>query len=612
MEPLIPNPEGPISSSLARGVEIARRLKHRDRWLVVPSSLGQTVGAGIATYYGTLTIDFPPGSVPRFFVAAAVVVILLNVYGNWRVLGRMSTLRQIGLNKVPPTHAALAACLREVTSIPDYMFRLALENWVIGAGSVGLVMWLSGAGLELFLRIWFLGAMFGPLTSMLVMVLVTLRTREVVREISEGGLSASEVTAALPPKRLQIRARLAVFTAISVILPAVMTADVSTRLGDRIHQKVMQTPRERQREVAEEERLVALQKVLFLCALMLGLALVTASAVGSALGRPMREVAEEATRIARGELREVRVIPAEDEVWAVSSAFTSMQANLATVLGQLQRAGIRIGTTTEQIVETSDRYEQGASQQAASLNETSATTEELARSAAQIAGNASSVAEIAQRTLAAAEQGRGSAEDFAGSMGRMRQDNQAVASSVAKLSKRVQQIGKIVEFINGVADKSDLLALNAELEGTKAGEVGRNFSLVAAEMRRLAENVLESTKEIEGLIEEIRDATQAAVTATAAGVQATDGGAALSASVSDSLRTIVDLAGRTSDAVRAISLSTQQQQTGTDQLAEAMSDILRVTQQSMAATKQVAAANSELATLARDLKIVVQRFKIGV
>ena len=75
-------------------------------------------------------------------------------------------------------------------------------------------------------------------------------------------------------------------------------------------------------------------------------------------------------------------------------------------------------------------------------------------------------------------------------------------------NKRVQQIGKIVEFINGVADKSDLLALNAELEGTKAGEVGRGFSLVAAEMRRLAENVLESTKEIEGLIEEIREATQ--------------------------------------------------------------------------------------------------------
>ena len=88
---------------------------------------------------------------------------------------------------------------------------------------------------------------------------------------------------------------------------------------------------------------------------------------------------------------------------------------------------------------------------------------------------------------------------------------------MVRLNKRVQQIGKVVEFINEIADKSDLLALNAELEGTKAGEVGRGFSLVAAEMRRLAENVITSTRAIEQLIEEIRDATNAAVMATEAG-----------------------------------------------------------------------------------------------
>ena len=148
-------------------------------------------------------------------------------------------------------------------------------------------------------------------------------------------------------------------------------------------------------------------------------------------------------------------------------------------------------------------------------------------------------------------------------MGRMRQDNQAIAEAVDRLNKRVQQIGKIVEFINGVADKSDLLALNAELEGTKAGEVGRGFSLVAAEMRRLAENVLESTKEIEGLIEEIREATaRRGRRPPRAGVRATAAGTALAQPGHPRrLEQIVDLAGQTSDAVRAISLATQQQQT---------------------------------------------------
>ncbi len=92
-----------------------------------------------------------------------------------------------------------------------------------------------------------------------------------------------------------------------------------------------------------------------------------------------------------------RIIPAEDEVWSVSAAFSTMRAHLADVLAQLQRAGSRIGSTTEEILFTSTRYEAGAAEQASSLDETSATTEELARSARQIAENAGSVAEIAHR-----------------------------------------------------------------------------------------------------------------------------------------------------------------------------------------------------------------------
>jgi methyl-accepting chemotaxis protein len=95
-----------------------------------------------------------------------------------------------------------------------------------------------------------------------------------------------------------------------------------------------------------------------------------------------------AEKNADGRVQTPRAIPAEDEVWAVSAAFTAMQSHLTTVLSQLKRAGIQIGSTTEQIVATSARYEHGASEQASALNETSATTEELARSARQIAKNA--------------------------------------------------------------------------------------------------------------------------------------------------------------------------------------------------------------------------------
>jgi methyl-accepting chemotaxis protein len=130
-------------------------------------------------------------------------------------------------------------------------------------------------------------------------------------------------------------------------------------------------------------------------------------------------------------------------------------------------------------------------------------------------------------------------------------------------------------------------------------------------MRRLAENVLSSTLAIERLIDEIRDATQAAVMATEAGLKTTERGASLAAQVDQSLGLILELARQTSHAVRSISLATQQQQTGTDQLAAAMGDILRVTEENAEATQQMVAANTDLSALARDLKATVQRFRVA-
>ncbi|MFY0565585.1 methyl-accepting chemotaxis protein [Archangium lansingense] len=511
---------------------------------------------------------------------------------------------------IPPEQ--LGQALREVHRLADFTFVSTLATWLLTPVFVNLGLWVSGAStsLEDALRIGFPGLLFGPLSALLTYCLVTLRARRVVLDMGSLGLTP-ELAISVAPRRSQIRLRLSLFTAIVVVTPAALIWDVCTVLAERAFDQVLaETSPVRQAALAEVLRSEALWSGGALCVLVFGVALAAAYLGGTLLGRPMRLLGEDAHRIAEGDLSRARIIPAEDEVWAVSGAFTTMRAHLADVLAQLQRAGYRIATTTEEILSTSSRYEAGAAEQASSLDETSATTEELARSARQIAENAGSVAEIAHKTLAAARNGQASAEDFLETMTRMRHDNQAIAAAVARLNKRVQQIGKIVEFINGVADKSDLLALNAELEGTKAGEVGQGFSLVAAEMRRLAENVIESTKEIEGLIEEVQDASGAAVMATEGGVRATETGTTLAQQVSESLRQIVELAGRTSDAVRAISLATQQQQGGTDLLAEAMADILRITQQSHNATKQVISANGDLSTLAKDLRGVVERFQI--
>ncbi len=184
-----------------------------------------------------------------------------------------------------------------------------------------------------------------------------------------------------------------------------------------------------------------------------------------------------------------------------------------------------------------------------------------------------------------------------------------MADSIAKLSKRVERIGTVVEVIDEIADRSDLLALNAALEGSRAGEAGKGFSIVAAEMRRLAENVLESTKEIKNLITEIREATANAGSAAEASKVATESGEKLGAVAAQAVEGILAGVQETSDAARVINLATQQQRTATEQVVASMAEIEDVTRQTTQASKQATGASAELTQLAGRLAELIKRFK---
>jgi methyl-accepting chemotaxis protein len=586
-------------------------LKGLAPWMARPATPGNLVGTGLALLQGWLTDALPAGSWGVLAVLLTSALVLSTWLINVHVRRTLRVLYALGEGRLPLTQEHLRAALLEARLFPEKTFAHILQNWLGGALVMALlfVPLVDGVAWTLGLRILLMGLSLGPLSALFIYLMVARRARHAVELVAAQGLSPMEVVAAVPPRRMHIRRRMVLFIAIAVLSPSVFILDATVSRTLRAVEQVVEAPTtEQKREVADQARSTRGLAVSGLVALLV---MLTAYLGGTVIAEPLRSITEDATRIAQGDLRPPRVIAAEDEVWATSAAFAQMQAQLGQALTQLRRAGLQISTTTEQLLSTSAEQESGADEQASSLNETSATTEELARSAQQIAGNAESVSAIAETTFGAAQTGQRGAAAFLGAMQRMKEDNQAIADAVVRLNKRVQQIGKVVEFINEIADKSDLLALNAELEGTKAGEVGRGFSLVAAEMRRLAENVIRSTKAIEQLIGEIRDATNAAVMATEAGLKTTDAGTVLAAQVDESLSLILELARQTSHAVRSISLATQQQQTGTDQLAAAMGDILRVTEQNSAATKQMAAANADLATLARDLKRVVERFHVG-
>ncbi len=586
-------------------------LQGRSRWLLWPAAWASLFAALPAAAYLWAAVRVPSREPARLVILGLLVLAAIVGLFAMRGQARVRTVRRLATGRLEPSERNLIAAIREARGVPWWISASTLGVWVAAClGFAGIARVVGGAALGDQVRIASLALTAGTLAGLLAYFIAVRRSRRVIEALGTR-LPAQTVVAALGTKRTRrTRQGFVSFVAIIVMLPVVMVADASRVETFEVLAKVSRAPRHEQAEVARVEARAAASKVLLLAVLLGVLALGISALQGESMAEPMRRVADEAMRISRGDLREVHVVPAEEEVWAVTATFTQLQAQLQAVIAQLQRAGISIGSTTEQLMATSSKYESGAADQATSLNETSATTEELAQSARQISHNAASVSDLAQKTLDAAREGQGSAAAFVNAVERMRNDNNSIAEAVSRLQRRVQQIGRIVEFITTVADRSDLLALSAELEGTKAGDVGRGFTLVAAEMRRLAENVIESTNEIEELIGEIREATHATVGATARGMEHTASGTELATSVSQALESVVALAQSTSDSVRAISLATQQQQTSTDQLAEAMADILGITQQSLAATKQVTSANHDLITLSADLKGLVEQFQV--
>ncbi|HEX4619985.1 MAG TPA: methyl-accepting chemotaxis protein, partial [Myxococcaceae bacterium] len=485
----------------------------------------------------------------------AVFVILFTL-ADRSYLRRLLTLQEVGRGTAQPTRENLKVIAQEISGLPDAQLRTVIACWASGVLIVVTTLhwWNSAVDLRLMLRMTASALVFAPIGVVLAYIVSVLRGRELLALLPELGLPPAQLFDALPAERRQLRVRLLIFSAVMLLSPGGITADVAvTTLTHHLGQIRLAHDPAVVQALADQAVSDTLLTIALMGGMVIAFGMVAAWFGGSAIAGPLRDLAHEASRIAAGDLREPRLVPAEDELWTVSSAFARMQTQVTGVLSEMQRAGLRISTTTEQLLATTSRSQAGANEQASSVHETSATTEELARVARQIAENAESVAKTAEKTLSAAQGGQAHSKTFIGSMGKMRQDNKAVADSVLALNQRVGQIGRIVEFINGIADKADLLALNAELEGTKAGDVGRGFSLVAGEMRRLAENVMRSTREIEQLIDEIRGATKAAVGATEAGVRATESGAALAHQVSEQLERIVALARETSQAASTIS-----------------------------------------------------------
>jgi methyl-accepting chemotaxis protein len=584
-------------------------LRGKATWIMLGALAAN--GLGLVLVIAALSMVLEAQAMPLEELAlegTAIGTVSLAALLTW-ALRRAVTLRSLAAQRTDADDARRLLALGELRPLGARVLRGTLVVWAVAPLATALAWWTTSQdSWRGPAQVALAGVLVGPLVAICAAMLATVRAHEVMTRLAVG-LSVAAVIGADEPRTASTRSRIVIFTVLFVVLPSALLIDVGVVSIDRLLAQLVEAlPGSRQALAASGARWLLGQFAILIFAVAV-LAVVTARAATAVLARPLAELTLHVRRVAAGRLAP-QVIAADGEVWLVTRVFAQLEERLTGLVKHLRRAGGSVARATSTLSDTSRRYESTAADQAAAVNQTSATTAQLALNARQVAASAASVQELARQTLAAAEQGRGDAETFQTAVERMHLDNAAIATAVERLEKRVLQIGRIIELINAVAERSDLLALSAELEGTRAGEVGRGFSLVGAEMRRLAENVLESTAEIDGLIAEIREATARTSIATARGSTLTSSSTALAEQVTRALSAVAELARQTSSQGRAISLATQQQESGTTQLSAAMGELHESTRDRLSLTHDVTLANQHLLTLAARLDEAVRRFTL--
>lgn len=273
---------------------------------------------------------------------------------------------------------------------------------------------------------------------------------------------------------------------------------------------------------------------------------------------------------------------------------------------QIGSAIQHIQSSSSELQAAANQQTTGTREQVTSMNEINVTIKELLSTARQISESSQRVAHIAGETASAARSGDMTVQKAQEAIGSIKRQVDMIVAHMLDLGKKSQQIGGILEIINELAEQTNILSINATIEAAGAGEMGKRFVVVADEIRKLADRVSGSTKDIRSLIEEIRSAVNTTVMATESGSKAVDAGTKQFGDVTVAFKQIATLVGTTTEAAREIELSTKQQTTSVEQVSGAITNIAQTAKESEASSTQTLQTVSELASLSRSLTKLIQ------
>ncbi len=294
----------------------------------------------------------------------------------------------------------------------------------------------------------------------------------------------------------------------------------------------------------------------------------------------------------------------------LAPAFESATSALGVLAQQIQSSSIEVAGAASGVNQIASELASGSSEQAASVVEITAAMEELARTAFQIAENAASQAELAQRAEESGDVGAAAVEEAVAGVEEVKKRISGIADRADSLGARSKEIYRVLDLITEISQETHILSLNAAIEAAAAGEHGRRFSVVAEEVRRLAQRSQESVESVRALLDEFAGSIRATVVATEEGSKEASRvleRARAAAAAIDELRRA---SGDTARVAREISLATQQQNAASDQVVLTLKEVSQVVQRMADGLKQFTSTADRLNHLGLQIQMLAQSFHL--